>query len=94
LFFTANWNPVEIPVDIILCDSLCFRNHDLLIFRSVYRFPANGLGNLKPAFAQRSPATRAGDLRPGFLRSKDKSTMNLFAIDSPDELREDKLGSN
>jgi hypothetical protein len=29
-----------------------------------------------------------------FLRSKDKSTMNLFAIDSLIELREDKLGLN
>jgi hypothetical protein len=26
--------------------------------------------------------------------AQDKSTMNLFAIDSPHELREDKLGSN
>jgi len=30
----------------------------------------------------------------GFLRFEDKSTMNLFAIDSLEELREDKLGLN
>jgi hypothetical protein len=28
------------------------------------------------------------------LTPQDKSTMNLFAIDSLEELREDKLGSN